>query len=93
MPKVFIKGINYIQDIIGAHEFSMEVEPNTSIETLLKELDKNVGGQLASYLFDGDSSEYMRIFLNGRDIRFLDSEKLVLADGDKLLLLPRLAGG
>jgi molybdopterin converting factor small subunit len=80
---------------MGAREIEMEAREGSTVENLLAELDIKFGRRLSKRLYneDGSLSNLVRIFLNGRDIRFLDKKALILSDGDIILLLPVLAGG
>lgn len=42
---------------------------------------------------DGQIRQFINIYLNDEDIRFLSGESSPLKDGDKLLLVPSIAGG
>jgi len=65
------------------------------VDNVLAELDIKFDGRLSKRLYnqDGSPSNLVRIFLNGRDIRFLEKKAIALSDGDIILLLPILAGG
>lgn len=65
------------------------------MDNVLAELDIKFDGRLSKRLYnqDGSPSNLVRIFLNGRDIRFLEKKAIALSDGDIILLLPILAGG
>ena len=65
------------------------------MDNVLAELDIKFDGRLSKRLYnqDGSPSNLVRIFLNGRDIRFLEKKAIALSDGDIILLLPVLAGG
>lgn len=96
MLKVSIRGASFVQEIMGAREIEMELKEGGTLESLFAELDIKFDGRLSKRLYneDGSLSNQVRIFLNGRDIRFLDKkETIILNDGDIVLLLPVLAGG
>jgi sulfur-carrier protein len=42
---------------------------------------------------DGQIRQFINVYLNDEDIRFLGGEASALKDGDKLLLVPSIAGG
>jgi molybdopterin converting factor small subunit len=66
---------------------------------------KHVGGaleeltlrfpQLKPHLFDdvGKLRSYVNVFVNDNNMRDLQSEATPLADGDRLIILPSIAGG
>ena len=95
MPKIIIRGASFVQEIMGTREIEMEAKDGSTVENLLAELDIKFDRRLSKRLYneDGSPSNLVRIFLNGRDIRFLDKKALILSDGDIILLLPVLAGG
>ncbi|HVM75325.1 MAG TPA: MoaD/ThiS family protein [Candidatus Saccharimonadales bacterium] len=41
----------------------------------------------------GQIRQFLNVYLNDEDIRFLSGEGSALKDGDKLLLVPSIAGG
>jgi len=42
---------------------------------------------------EGQIRQFINVYLNDEDIRFLSGEASPLKDGDKLLLVPSIAGG
>jgi len=42
---------------------------------------------------DGQSRQFLNVYLNGEDIRFLGGEGCAGKGGDKVLLVPSIAGG
>jgi len=95
MPKIIMRGTSFVQEIMGAREIEMEAKEGSTVDNLLAELDARFDRRLSKRLYneDGSRSNLVRIFLNGRDICFLDKKALILSDGDIILLLPVLAGG
>ena len=41
----------------------------------------------------GQIRQFLNVYLNEEDIRFLDGESSPLEDGDRVLLVPSIAGG
>jgi len=41
----------------------------------------------------GQIRQFLNVYLNDEDIRFLGGEESALKDGDRLLLVPSIAGG
>jgi molybdopterin converting factor small subunit len=95
LSKVTIRGASFFQEIMGAREIEMELREDSTVESILAELDVRFDRRLSKRLHneDGSPSNLVRTFLNGRDIRFLDKKALNLSDGDIILLLPVLVGG
>jgi MoaD family protein len=50
---------------------------------------------LRKHLFtdEGDLRVYVNLFLNDEDIRHLDGVNTKLSDGDRLMIIPSIAGG
>jgi len=50
---------------------------------------------LAPHIRDdsGQLRQFLNVYLNDEDIRFLGGEDCAVSDGDSLLLLPSIAGG
>jgi sulfur-carrier protein len=42
---------------------------------------------------DGSLSEFINVYLNDRDVRYLDGLDTPVAEGDTIILLPAMAGG
>lgn len=64
------------------------------IAELLDNLEENYPG-LKGRLFAGDGQlhQFLNIFLNDEDIRYLGSLNTKLSDGDVISILPAVAGG
>lgn len=75
--------------------FDKSLFPTLTIEIIVDVLDRQYVGRIKKELFleDGSTNELTRIMLNGRDIRFLPQDKLIINDGDTILLSSVLAGG
>ena len=50
---------------------------------------------LRTHLFseEGDLRPFVNLFLNDEDVRYLKGSDTTLTDGDKLMILPSIAGG
>lgn len=95
MPKAVVRGVGPFQKILGTRELSIEVPAESTLKNLIDELDRRFDGQIGRHLFieNGAPNDGVRVFLNGRDVRFLNRRKTRLTDGDIVLFLPVLAGG
>ena len=95
MSKVIIRGVSFFQETMGTPEIEMETKEGSTVDNVLSALDARFGRKLSKRLYkeDGSLSNMVRIFLNGRDIRFLEKKAIALSEGDIILLLPVLAGG
>src|SRR5438445_11034954 len=72
-----------------------EVEANgATIADVLQDLDKSCPGIKSRLLDDkGALRRYINIFYNDEDIRYLDELKTAVKDGDRLAIIPAIAGG
>lgn len=71
----------------------IEVEAAT-VEAALRELAGRHPA-LAPHLFneDGQLRPYVNLFVNDQDVRTLNGDQTPIADGDRLMILPSIAGG
>ncbi|HUI50215.1 MAG TPA: MoaD/ThiS family protein, partial [Terriglobales bacterium] len=66
----------------------------TTVAEALTELTTKYPG-LSRHVRDeqGQIRQFLNVYLNEEDIRFLNGESSTLKDGDKVLLVPSIAGG
>lgn len=62
-------------------------EALTELVTRFPDLSRHVRDE------QGQIRQFLNVYLNDEDIRFLGGEASALKDGDKLLLVPSIAGG
>ena len=75
----------------GADEVEVEA---ADIVALVESLESRHRGLKARLCDDsGELRSYVRLFLNEEDIRFLGGESCSLKEGDRVLLVPSIAGG
>lgn len=49
---------------------------------------------MRNHLFDGDKlRSFVNVYLNQEDIRSLDGPETAVSEGDKLMIVPSIAGG
>ena len=66
----------------------------TTVGEVLRELEKRFPGLGARLLDDkGAVRRYVNIFHNDEDIRFLQDLETPVSDGDRLTIIPAIAGG
>jgi len=66
----------------------------TSIADLVDNLDKQFDGLKSRLLDDqGKLKEFINIYLNGEDIRFLSGLETITKSGDEVSIVPAVAGG
>ncbi|PLV56294.1 MoaD family protein [Thermotoga sp. SG1] len=75
----------------GEQEIELEA---TDIRELIEKLEERIHG-VKSIIYDekGDLNPFINIFVNDEDIRFLEGLDTKLKDGDKILIMPAIAGG
>lgn len=65
-----------------------------SIRLVLEDLERRHPGMRDRLLDDkGEIRRFVNIYLNGDDIRFLDSLNSKVKDGDDISIVPAIAGG
>lgn len=96
---VEIIGVGIFREIMQKTKMPLEIEPVTgmpvTVDTVLEALDILYDGQFTKelQLEDGKPNLWTRIMLNGRDVRFLDEDKLFVNDCDTILISSVMAGG
>jgi sulfur-carrier protein len=65
-----------------------------TIDDVIADLERQFPG-LRERLVDegGELRRFINIYVNEEDIRFLDSRKTALKDGDQVSIVPAIAGG
>jgi molybdopterin synthase sulfur carrier subunit len=65
-----------------------------TVEDLVADLERQFPG-LKERLLDetGELRRFVNIYVNQEDIRFLQSKKTALKDGDEVSIVPAIAGG
>ncbi len=73
---------------------NVDIENNT-IKSLLEALAKRYTVKIEKYVLDsaGDLRQDVLISVNNRDIRGLNKIETILKEGDKVTILPPIAGG
>ena len=79
----------------GTKEVSVEIGESISVEQLLDELTRRLGDQFKRKLIDKTTKKYVPLLLmiNGKDAPWDETKKRQLVDGDKVTILPPIAGG
>jgi len=92
---VTVRGTVLFEGREGPRQQEYEIPLGWKIWDLVDHLDQLSNGRLKENLFDHPAKfkKGVRIFLNGKDIRFLGEPDLALKEGDVVLFLPLLAGG
>lgn len=96
---VGIIGVGIFREILQKSRMPLNIEAvaekPVTVYTVMEILDALYDGQFAKelYLEDGKPNLWTRIMLNGRDVRFLDEDKLFVHEGDTILISSVMAGG
>ena len=72
-----------------------EVEARaSSVRELVESLEKTFPGIKATLCDEsGELRNLLNVFVNDKDIRFLDGEETALQEGDRVSIVPLIAGG
>ena len=65
-----------------------------SIDNALRDLIRQ-HPKLKTHLYDekGSLRNFINVYLNNEDIRYLEKDKVLLKDGDSITIVPSIAGG
>ena len=78
------------KEILGKKDVTILLQENeATIQGVIEKLDREHEGKLSEAM----SKPNMSILLNGRDIEFLGGFKTRLHNGDKIVIIPLVAGG
>lgn len=92
MGKAKVRFLASLATAIGSQEVETEA---SSLKTALTVLYSKYGNEFKTKIIDtsGNLRRQIKIYVNGKDIRFLNRLDTVLKDGDEVLLLPAVTGG
>jgi molybdopterin synthase sulfur carrier subunit len=90
---ISIKFLTRFIDITG--EKNIQVDNIDNIDALLEYLCQKYNKPFKDVLFDdkGHIRDYLKIMLNGEDIRDVDGLDTPLKDGDQVVMFQTIAGG
>ncbi|MHA1925072.1 MAG: MoaD/ThiS family protein [Candidatus Thorarchaeota archaeon] len=79
----------------GTKEITIELTNSLTVEKLLDKLTKRFGEEFEKLLVDKESKQYVPLLLmiNGKDEPWDATRKRELANGDRVTILPPIAGG
>ena len=88
-----IKFLTRFIDITGTK--NIQLDDITDIDALIELLIQKYGKSFKEVLFDdkGNIRDYLKVMVNGEDIRELDGLNTVLKDGDQVVIFQTIAGG
>jgi len=81
-----------VRKLLGKENMSVELkEGEATVKGLIERLDKKYEGKLWETI--SKSNLNISILVNGRDIEFLRGMNAFLSDGDRVAIIPLVAGG
>ena len=94
MILISVRALGPAEVALGAREVRLEVREEASVGELLDKADAFADGRLRDILYvNGERNEWVRVLLNGWDVRFLPEENLRLKADDVVHIMPTLGGG
>jgi len=92
MGKVKLRLLATLATAVGRKEVETEA---SSLKEALDALTAEYGDRFKTKVFDtaGSPKRQIKIYVNGKDIRFLNQLDTLLKDGDEVLILPAVTGG
>lgn len=94
--KVTIHSILGLREVIGDRRVDMDIPEGSTVAGLLSYMIKTWEDRLKPYLVEekgGHIHPYIRIMVNGRQIKNDEMESIRLKEGDEILFIPFAAGG
>jgi molybdopterin synthase sulfur carrier subunit len=92
VAKVTLRVFATLATALGKKEVEVE---GSSLKEVLDSLIGDHGEEFKARILDsaGNPQRHIRIYINGKDIRFLKQLNTPLNDGDEVLILPAVVGG
>jgi molybdopterin converting factor small subunit len=80
---------------VGTKEVVVEIEDSISVEQLLEDLTKRLGDKFTNKLIDKSTKKFVPLLLmiNGKDAPWEVTRTRTLVSGDRVTILPPIAGG
>jgi len=93
--KVRVRVFATLKDAIGSPEVEVELGEEASVGQLLSVLSRRYGKAFSERVLSEREEllPYVKVFVGGRDIDFLNKLGTVLRDGDEISLFPPVRGG
>ena len=91
--QVKVKFLTRFIDITG--EKTTQIEGSENISQLINALCEKYDNTFRDVLLDEDGNirDYLKVMVNGEDIRDLDGTETPLQDGDEIVMFQTIAGG
>lgn len=94
--KVTIHSILGLREILGKGRVDMDIPEGSTVADLISFMIETWNDKLIPYLIDGEKDRihpYIRIMVNGRQIKTSEIDLIKLNEGDEILIIPFAAGG
>jgi MoaD family protein len=90
-----IKFLSLLADYAGEEESYLEVDKNSSVKDIIKNLSLKYGKNFSDKILDSQNvlNKYIILILNDVDIRSFNGLDTMVKEGDVLTFLPVIAGG
>jgi molybdopterin synthase sulfur carrier subunit len=90
---VKIKFLARFKDITGEKE--LKIDYNGEISGLIEKLTEKYDDGFKDALFNenGELREYMKILINGEDLRSINGLKTIINEDDEIVIFQTIAGG
>ncbi|MEM3113562.1 MAG: ubiquitin-like small modifier protein 1 [Nitrososphaerota archaeon] len=94
--KVVVKAYATIREAIDEYgRIMIELSDHATVKDLLDALSRRFGERFNREVLetDGTLKKTVKVFVNGRDIEFINGLSTELDEGDEVVLIPPVAGG
>jgi molybdopterin synthase sulfur carrier subunit len=83
-----------LRSLVGTKEVEVDVEAGDTVRNMLDKLTAEYPALRKRVLDDdGNLQSSINVFVNGRNIKFLDGLNSPIQEGDRLALFPPVGGG
>lgn len=96
MPKVVVRALGRIKDLVGSREVEIQVKKGCTVRDTLRLLAEKRGKVLEDRIFDPDTNElrlHIRVSLNGQNIDLLEGLETKVKERDVISIFPPAGGG
>ena len=82
-----------LRPLVGGSSVEVDAGPGDTVRQLLDELLERYPRLQDELMQDGEISPRIHIFLNGRDVRYMDGLDMEIPEGADLRIFPPVGGG
>jgi len=94
--EVKVSTILDLAQFLGSRELVVSLPDRATVSQVLEAVKELTGKDILTKIIvpkTGELKDFIRIFVDGRDIRFLEGLSTLVKEGDTILLLPPAGGG